>query len=121
MQLESAEDFLKQLNYNCHRNKNELEVDVDHAQKVLINFSNPEHVSVTDKLKSWNFLTGNIKTTLKKALLFNFVFAITLSLIVSFINLNIGLFVFITLTLWTLLWGTYYAGKLQKLKQILLG
>jgi hypothetical protein len=120
MQLNKTEEFLKKFDYNYSRNNEELIVKMNFSHKIFINFSNPEKIIITDKLIGWNFLTGIINMNIKKAVLFNLFWGVILSFIIAFSDLKSGIFFFIALMIWVLLWFSFYISKSENLKQILI-
>ncbi|MEN3322546.1 hypothetical protein VP395_02285 [Mariniflexile soesokkakense] len=119
MKLETAEDFLKKFDYNYERRDNALIVDMEFSQKVLVDFSNPENVVMTNKLKGWNFLTGIIPSSIKNAIVLNVIIGGILSLIISIYDTKAGMFFFLGLLFWVLVWFTFYHSKFNKLQQFL--
>ena len=65
------------------------------SQKVSINFSNPKHVEIKNKLIGWNFLTGIFPSSIKNAVLLNLIGGIILSLIISLYDIKPGVFFFL--------------------------
>lgn len=120
MKMEETEDFLKQFDYKYLRKENELVVIMEFSQRVSINFSDPKKVVITDKLIGWNFLTGMIHMSIKKALLFNLILGGILSYSLSFINTELGLFAFFVYLIWIFLWSVFYLSKSENLKDIIL-
>lgn len=118
--MEETEDFLKQFDYKYLRKENELVVIMEFSQRVSINFSDPKKVVITDKLIGWNFLTGMIHMSIKKALLFNLILGGILSYSLSFINTELGLFAFFVYLIWIFLWSVFYLSKSENLKDIIL-
>ncbi|WP_372758077.1 hypothetical protein [Mariniflexile sp.] len=119
MKLETVEDFLKKFDYSYEKRQNELIVDIDFSQKILIDFSNPDGVEMTNKLIGWNFLTGIIPSKIKNAIVINLIAGIITSLIISLYDTKSGLFFFLGFMLWLLVWFTFYYSQFDKLKQFL--
>lgn len=120
MKLESAEDFLKKFDYNYERKNNELIIEMGFSQKVLVNFSNPSQIILTNKLIGWNFLTGIIPSSIKNALWINLIVGLILSSIIALSDLKAAVFFFLGLTFWVLFWFTFYHSQFDKLKQFIL-
>lgn len=116
MNIENTEGFLKKFDYKFQKQNQSLIIKMDYALTVLIDFSNPEKVLISDKLNTYNFLTGILQMSIKKAVLFNMVFTLLLSICIALINLNIGIIVFFGLTFW----GVFYVSKFENLKYILI-
>lgn len=119
MKLETAEDFLKKFDYNYERRDNALIVDMNFSQKVLVDFSNPENVVMINKLKGWNFLTGIFPSSIKNAIVLNLIIGGIFSLLISLYDTKAGLFFFLGLLFWVLVWFTFYHSKFNKLQQFL--
>lgn len=120
MKLENAEDFLRKFDYNFERKDKELIIDMNFSQKVLVDFSNPEKVVMTNKLMGWNFLTGIINMNIKNAVLLNLISGLILSCMISFYDLKSGVFFFLGLMFWVLVWLAFYHSKFDNLKQFLI-
>jgi hypothetical protein len=120
MTIEKTEGFLKKFDYKFQKQNQFLIIKMDYAHTVLIDFSNPKKILISDKLNTYNFLTGIIKMSIKKAVLFNMVFTLILSIGLAFINVNIGIIVFFGFTLWGVLWSIFYVSKFENLKYILI-
>jgi hypothetical protein len=120
MNIKTTEDFLKKFDYKFQKQNQSLIIKMDYAHTVLIDFSNPKKILISDKLSTYNFLTGILKMSIKKAVLFNMVFTLLLSICLALINLNIGIIVFFGLTLWGILWSIFYVSKFENLKYILI-
>ncbi|WP_139959122.1 hypothetical protein [Flavicella sediminum] len=120
MKIESTEEVLKKFDYSYHLKNDEIIIDMELSHKILVDFSNPQKVIITDKLIGYNFLTGIFKMSIKKAILFNIVIGFFLSLLISLENANLGVLFFIALMVWVLLWSFFYISKSETLKQILI-
>ncbi|MFG6687834.1 hypothetical protein ACGK9U_14720 [Mariniflexile sp. HNIBRBA6329] len=120
MKLETAEDFLKKFDYNYEKRDKALIIDMEFSQKVLVDFSNPESVVMTNKLKGWNFLTGIIPSSIKNAVFLNLALGIILSLLISLYDTQAGVFFFLGLMFWILVWFTFYHSKFNNLQQFLM-
>ncbi|MBP0904495.1 hypothetical protein ACFSKN_11390 [Mariniflexile gromovii] len=120
MKLETAEDFLKKFDYNYEKRDKALIIDMEFSQKVMVDFSNPESIVMTNKLKGWNFLTGIIPSSIKNAVFLNLVLGIILSLLISLYDTQAGVFFFLGLMFWVLVWFTFYHSKFNNLQQFLM-
>jgi hypothetical protein len=120
MNIENTEGFLKKFDYKFQKQNQSLIIKMDYAHTVLIDFSNPKKILISDTLSTYNFLTGILKMSIKKAILFNMFFTLLLSICLALINLNIGIIVFFGLTLWGILWSIFYVSKFENLKYILI-
>lgn len=120
MKLETSEEFLKKFDYNYHKRDSELIIEMDFSQKVLVDFSNPKEVIMTNKLIGWNFLTGIIPATIKNAVWLNVTAGVILSFIIALYDTKSGIFFFLGLMFWVLVWFTFYYSRFDKLKQFLI-
>lgn len=120
MEIENTEDFLRKFDYCYERHNNELIVEMDFSQSILIDFSNPKDIVITDKLIGWNFLTGIINMSIKNAVFFNLLFGSILSLMVAFIDLKTGIFIFVGVMIWAFSWSAFYFSKKQTLRRFLI-
>lgn len=120
MKLETTEQLLKRFNYTYQKNNQELVINMDFSHRIAIDFSNPDNITITDRLVPWNFLTGIIPMSFKNAVLLNLVVAVVLSIIISFLNTLTALAVFIAFMIWISLWSMFYITKSENLKQLLI-
>ncbi|MBD0832677.1 hypothetical protein [Aestuariibaculum sediminum] len=119
MNLENTEAFLKKFGYNFTRYNNELVVNMPDAQCISLDFSKPDDVNITNKLSSWNYLTGLLRMELKYAFILNLIVTVLISIGLLFYDSNIGLIFFIAVTLWSVIWGLTYKSKIERFKQFL--
>ncbi|MBD0823063.1 hypothetical protein [Aestuariibaculum marinum] len=120
MTIESTEIFLKKFGYNFTRNTNELMVAMPFSQSISLDFSHDETLNITNRLNTWNYLTGFIKMELKHAFILNLILGVVFSIGLSFYDLKIGLAVFIVSALWSILWALNYKARSERFKQFLL-
>lgn len=120
MKLEKSEDFLKKFGYNYQRDNEELIVKMDFSHRIVINFSNPENIVITDKLIGWNFLTGLLNVSIRNAVLVNLVGGLILSFIIALFDLRAGIVFLLVLMIWVSFWFSFYISKSENLKQILI-
>jgi hypothetical protein len=92
------------------------------SQNIIIDLFVPEKVIITDKLVSWNFLTGANKMSLKGALLYNFIALIFFGSFCQYLQLfNHNYTGFLILFVaWVLLSSFFYLIKLESLRQKLI-
>lgn len=113
-------NFLTKYNFKYSENTEVITVNLDFAQKVILDFSEPEKLKINDRLTGWNFLTGLISMSLKHAIIYNFVVAAIIGIL--FINLQVENSEFsltpfyLVLMLWILLFSGYYLVKLENFK-----
>ncbi len=113
-------NFLTKYNFKYSENTEVITVNLDFAQKVILDFSESEKLKIDDRLTGWNFLTGLISMSLKHAIIYNFVVAAIIGIL--FINLQVENSEFsltpfyLVLMLWILLFSGYYLVKLENFK-----
>jgi len=122
MEIDKTEALLKKFGYQ--RKNNELIIKMAFAQRVIVEFSEPDKIVIKDKLVGWNFLTGLIEMSIKKAILYNFIGAIIITFLFMFLNLKYSglnmVFLFLAFMVWVLLWTMFYLIKAENLKRILI-
>ena len=123
MEIEKTEQLLNKFDYKFEKKNNRIIVKSDFAQRIIIDFSDPEKVKITDKLVGWNFLTGLIEMSIKNATLYNFIGAIIMTFLFVYLDLENGelnlVFFFLAFIIWVLLWTLFYLVKAENLKRIL--
>lgn len=110
--------FLQNHNYTYTSNNKTITVNLELAQNVLIDVSNPEKIILKDELVFWNFLTGAIKMSLKNAIVYNFILILLFGFLchyLEFTNQNYTN-LFLILISWILLFSTFYLIKLESFK-----
>ena len=124
MEIDKTEALLKKFGYQFQRKNNELIIKMAFAQRVIVEFSEPDKIVIKDKLVGWNFLTGLIEMSIKKAILYNFIGAIIITFLFMFLNLKYSglnmVFLFLAFMVWGLLWTMFYLIKAENLKRILI-
>ena len=112
--------FLSKYDYKYSVNAENIIVSLDFAQKVTLDFSQPNKLKITDNLTGWNFLTGLISMSLKNAIIYNFICAVIIGIIfinLQFENSEFNLIPFyLVLMLWILIFSGYYLVKLENFK-----
>lgn len=124
MENDKILNFLDKFDFNYSNDNQKIVVNLDFAQKVIIELKDGDKIKISDKLTGWNFLTGLISMSLKNAMVYNFVggiiigfLFITLQLRNSEINMVPIYLVFI---LWVLMFSVYYLIKLESFKNQLM-
>ena len=113
-------NFLTKYNFRYSVNTEIITVNLDFAQKVILDFSQPEKLKINDRLTGWNVLTGLISMSLKHAIIYNFVVAAIIGIL--FINIKIEnsefnlIPFYLVIILWILLFSGYYLVKLENFK-----
>ena len=113
-------DYLKKYDFKYSVNSEKITVNLDFAQEVILDFSEPNKMKINDQLTGWNLLTGLIPMTLKHAIIYNFIVAVLVGIL--FVNIedgNSGLnFIpfYLSMLLWILLFSGYYLVKLENFK-----
>ena len=124
MEKDKILNFLDKFDFNYSNDNQKIVVNLDFAQKVIIELKDGDKIKISDKLTGWNFLTGLISMSLKNAMVYNFVggiiigfLFITLQLRNSEINMVPIYLVFI---LWVLMFSVYFLIKLESFKNQLM-
>lgn len=120
MEKDKILEFLEKYDFKYSSNNEEITVNLDFAQKVFIDFSQPNKIIISDKLTGWNFLTGIVEMSLRAAMVYNFIGAFILALFfmtLHFINAEILFIPFYLLyIMWVLMFSGYYLVKLEGFK-----
>lgn len=121
MNKEALKKNLERLSYNYTDHGEYLTVRLPFALQLIIDWSDPNKIQLKEQLTSWNFLTGIISTSLKGALLYNFIGFLVIALLFiwlsGYINPTILLIILLVFIGWILLWGIFYVTKAESLKQ----
>lgn len=124
MALQKTEALLNKFNYNFERNNSTLIIKLDFALTIIIDFSNPDNIKITDRLVGWNFLTGLIEMSIKNAIIYNFVGILLAGFVFTYLDYSLDkptlIFVFLVFLSWVLLFSIYYFAKSETLKQNLI-
>ena len=119
--MEKTEELLNKFDYKFERKNSKLIIKLDFAQRIIIDFSNPEKIKITDRLVGWNFLTGLIEMSIRNAMLYNFIGAIVMTFLFVYLDLEYGglnlVFFFLGFIIWVLLWTIFYLAKSDNIKQ----
>lgn len=120
MEKEKLVNFLNKFGYKYSERKDTIIVNLDFAQKVIINFTENDQIKISDKLTGWNFLTGLIEMSLKNAMIYNFIGGIITGILFFALGINkpeTNLITFyLIFILWVLLFTVYYLNKLESFK-----
>ena len=124
MGIEKTEKLLNKFDYKFEKKDSTITIKLDFAQRIIVDFSNPEKIKITDRLVGWNFLTGLIEMSIKNATLYNFIGAIVMTFLFVYLDLeygglNLALF-FLGFIIWVLLWTIFYLVKSENVKQNLI-
>ncbi len=124
MGIDKTEQLLKKFDYKFKRKDTEIVIHLPYSQRVIVDFSDPEKIRITDKLVGWNFLTGLIEMSIKSAFLYNFIGSILFTFLAVYVDVeNIGItlvYFYLAFMFWVLLWTMYYLVKAENLKQTLI-
>ena len=113
-------NFLNKYNFKYSVNTEIIIVNLDFAQNVILDFSQPDKIKINDRLTGWNFLTGLIPMSLKHAIIYNFVVAVIIGIL--FINIKVEnsefnlIAFYLVLIFWIVLFSGYYLVKLENFK-----
>ncbi|SMD42542.1 hypothetical protein SAMN00777080_1102 [Aquiflexum balticum DSM 16537] len=124
MGIDNTEELLKKFDYTFLRKNDKLIIKLDFSQRIIIDFTDPEKIKITDKLVGWNFLTGIIEMSIKNATLYNFIWTIIIATVFVYLDqsegLNLAAFFLVFVIFWVLFWFMYYLIKAENLKRILI-
>ena len=81
MEKEKVIYYLNKFDYRHYVLNDTIEVMIESGHQVIINFEDHDKIKVKDKLIPWNYVTGNIKMTLKGSILYNSIGMFILGLI----------------------------------------
>jgi hypothetical protein len=119
-ELDSIKRNLSKYDYKYKEYDDRIEVNIKYSLNVIIEFDNKGKIIVKNTLVPWNFLTGIIKMSATKAILYNFIFMILFAIYSLRFNLNeIPININIlhaTIIGWILIWNIYYISKIIELK-----
>lgn len=118
MRRDAILKILEENNYKYTLKNDLIIVQLEFAQNVILDFSNPQKSIITDQLVNWNFLTGAIKMSLKNAMLYNFILLIFFWFFCQYaetINQNYTSLLLIFIG-WIILFTTFYLIKLESFK-----
>ena len=99
-----------------------LIVKLDFSLQIILDFTNPDKISIQERLKSWNFLTMSAMS-LKGAILYNFIGALVIGVLIVWMMLVKPfdqwylVFIFFFLMFWCLIWTTIYLLKSENFKR----
>ena len=124
MGIEKTEQLLNKFDYKFEKKNDQIIVKLDLAQRIIIDFSNPEKIKITERLVGWNFLTGLIEMSIKNATIYNFIGALVLTIMFVYLDIESDginlIFFFLTFILWAILWTTFYLIKAENIKRTLM-
>jgi hypothetical protein len=124
MGMDKTEELLKKFDYQFQKRNDRLIIKLDFSQRIIIDFTDPEKIKITDKLVGWNFLTGIIEMGIKNSTLYTFVWTIIIALVFAYLDqsegLNLAAFFLVFVIFWVLFWFMYYLIKAENLKRILM-
>lgn len=124
MGIEKTEKLLNKFDYKFEKKDSTITIKLDFAQRIIVDFSNPEKIKITDRLVGWNFLTGLIEMSIKNATLYNFIGAIVMTFLFVYLDLEYGglnlVLFFLGFIIWVLLWTIFYLVKSENVKQNLI-
>lgn len=124
MGIDKTENLLNKFDYKFERKNNELIVKLDFSQRIIIDFSDPNKIKIKDKLIGWNFLTGLLEMSIKNATLYNFIGAIVMTFLFTYLDFEYNgvnlIFFFLAFIIWVLLWTIFYLAKAENLKRTLI-
>ncbi|PQJ20608.1 hypothetical protein [Tenacibaculum sp. SG-28] len=123
MGIENTELLLNKFDYKFEKKNNKIIVKLDFAQRIIIDFSDPKKIKITDRLVGWNFLTGLIEMSLKSATLINFIAVLITTFLLVYFDIKYSelnfMFFFLVAIFWELFWTIFYLVKMENMKGIL--
>lgn len=118
---EKIKTSLEKYNFSNIEKNSEIIIKLDFSHQINVNFYEKNKIIITDKLVSWNFLTGMIEMSLKNAMIYNFVCILFMSFLCLYSDLGGSTFkpinLFLGFSTWVLLFSTFYVIKSENLKQ----
>lgn len=121
MNKETIQSNLERFGYDYIDHGQILAVRLGFSLHVNIDLSDPNKIELIERLKSWNFLTGIIETSIKGAILYNTIGSVVVALIFIFLSgytdPTILIIVFLALMGNILLWTLFYLTKAESFKQ----
>lgn len=122
MSLEKTEALLSKFDYNYEKRNDQLEIKLGLGLRVTADFSKSEKILIEDKLTTWNFLSGTLDMSIRRAMVFNFVLTfILLGMLLIFLDDEKALYVLLLISiLIQLLWSGYYVIKSEQMKHTLI-
>lgn len=117
MSLEKTEALLSKFDYTYEKRNDQLEIKLGLGLRVIADFSKSEKVLIEDKLTTWNFLSGTLDMSIRRAMIFNFVLTfILLGVLLIFLDDEKALYVLLLISiLIQLLWSGYYVIKSEQM------
>lgn len=109
--------------------ENSLKINLGLSQDIIVIFSEDNKIYISDRLNSWNALTGIWKMSLKNAMIFvsclNLAFWILSLIALSFLKLQLIYFEMVTMILvasigYSVLWFNYYQIRYENFKATLI-
>jgi len=126
MNKEELKLKLKKYDYHYKERFDKIIVNLDSTLEIEIDYSVPDKVIITDKLRGYNMLTGVWSTSVKGAIILNMVFSFFYFLIYAFLSYSINkpfvnyltLIIFVLGMAWIILWTNYYLVKSENFKTL---
>jgi Flp pilus assembly protein TadB len=122
LSLEKTESLLKKFDYTYKKTNDQIEVRLGLGLEVTASFSETGKVILKDELTTWNFLTGTLDMSLKRAIIINFlapVFFIGLFTYTLGDDYLLVMIIAFLMIFWVLLWSNYYIIRAEHMKQTL--
>lgn len=117
---EKLERELNKFDYKYTYLKDKITIKIGMSHNVIIDFSKPDKIIITNQLQGWNFLTGTLRMNLKSAVIYNFVLTIILMLLCFYQNNYIPDFnftsIFIGFGIWVMLFTIFYTVRYENFK-----
>lgn len=121
MEATNIKSLLIKHRYQFIQKDNKIIVKLNFSQRVIIDLSKPNNVSVSSKLVGWNFLTGLIAMSLKNAIIYNAIGILIFICLALYLQTQIHLtslvYVIVACVIWVAFWVIYYNNKAITLKK----
>ncbi len=124
------EKNLERFQYKYVKNDKSIIIDLGLRQEVTVTFTKDTEISITDKLKSGNILTGFLEMSLKKVIVYHSVLIAVTVLFLFYLfyytglNINTNLSIIIIISIlglgYLLFWYNYYHIKAESFKRTLM-
>lgn len=124
MSIDKTEKLLRKFKYDFERRHNQIVVDLGFSQKVSVDFSDPDRIRITDKLESWNYLTGTMEMSVKNAIRYTAVWGVLLIALYTYVWIRYQyvplLLIFAVTLIWGVVWTLIYFKNAENLKSHLI-
>ena len=122
MSIEQTERLLKKYDYKVQRYNDKLVVRLPFSQRVTLDYSESEKVSITSRLVGWNFLTGILEMKLTNAFIYSFIGMLLVAILFTYVDMSLNdslnsIYFVLAVIGWILMWCTFYVVSFYSFKQ----